>query len=65
MLLAVESGVGFTIIPCGAKKRFSSLVKIPLRDLPCTHIGLAWDPATASPAVLDFVQTAKNGEPKI
>ena len=59
MLLTVEAGTGFTIIPCGAKKRFSGLVKIPVRDLPHTSIGLAWDPATASPAVLDFIATAK------
>ena len=64
MLLAVEAGVGFTIIPCGAKKRFSSLTKIPIRDLPHTSIGLAWDPTTASPAVLDFIQTAKTGTSK-
>lgn len=62
MLLTVEAGPGFTIIPCGSKKRFSGLVKIPVRDLPHTYIGLAWDPATASPAVLDFIQTAKGSK---
>lgn len=59
MLLTVEAGAGFTILPCGAKKRFSGLVKIPVQDLPYTAIGLGWNPAAASPAVLDFVELAR------
>ena len=64
MLLTVESGVGFTILPCDGKKRFSGLVKIPLRDLPHTAVGLAWDSSTASPAVLEFVELAKTSVKK-
>lgn len=59
MLLTVEAGAGFTILPCGDKKRFSGLVKIPVRDLPHTAIGLGWNPSAAAPAVLDFVELAK------
>lgn len=59
MLLTVEAGAGFTILPCGGKKRFSGLIKIPLRNVSHTAIGLAWDPATASPAVWEFVEEAK------
>lgn len=59
MLLTVESGVGFTILPCGSKKRFSGLVKIPIPSLPHTTVGLAWDPSTASAAVLEFVEQAR------
>lgn len=58
-LLTVEAGVGFTILPCGSKKRFSDLVKIPIPSLPHTSVGLAWDPSTASAAVLEFVEQAK------
>lgn len=59
MLLTVESGVGFTILPCGSRKRFSDLVKIAVPSLPHTFIGLAWDPSTASAPVLEFVELAK------
>ena len=59
MMLTVESGVGFTILPCDGKKRFSGLIKVPVRDLPHTAVGLAWDPSAASPAVLEFVELAK------
>lgn len=59
MLLTVESGVGFTILPCDGKKRFSGMVKIPVKGLSHTSIGLAWDPASAGPAVLEFVELAK------
>lgn len=59
MLLTVEAGAGFTILPCGTKKRFSGLVKIPVQGLAHTAIGLGWNPAAASPAVLDFVELAK------
>lgn len=59
MMLTVESGVGFTILPCGNRKRFSGLTKIPIPTLPHTSVGLAWDPSTASAAVLEFVEQAK------
>lgn len=59
MLLTVESGVGFTILPCDGKKRFSGLIKIPVRGLSHTCVGFAWDPAAAGPAVLEFVELAK------
>lgn len=59
MMLTVESGVGFTILPCGSRKRFSDLTKIPIPTLPHTSVGLAWDPSTASAAVLEFVEQAK------
>lgn len=59
MLLMVESGVGFTILPCGGKKRFAHLVKIPLRNFPFATVGLAWNPATAGEPVLSFIAQAK------
>ncbi|MBP3520240.1 MAG: LysR family transcriptional regulator [Oscillospiraceae bacterium] len=59
MLLMVESGMGFTILPCGGKKRFAHLVKIPLRNFPCATVGLAWNPATAGEPVLSFIAQAK------
>lgn len=61
MLLTVESGVGFTILPCDTKKRFSGLIKIPVKDLSHTAVGLAWDPSSAGPAVLEFIELAKTG----
>lgn len=59
MLLMVESGVGFTVLPCGSKKKFAHLVKIPIRNFPTATVGLAWNPATAGEPVLDFVEQAK------
>lgn len=59
MLMMVESGAGFTILPCGGQKRFAHLVKIPLRNFPCATIGLAWNPATAGEPVLSFIEQAK------
>lgn len=59
VLLTVESGVGFTILPCGDKKQFSDLVKIPIRSLPHTHVGLAWDPTLSSTVVLEFIEQAR------
>lgn len=64
MLLTVEAGAGFTILPCGTKKRFSGLTKIPLTDLPHTAIGLGWNPSSASTAALDFVELAKKNMKK-
>lgn len=58
MLLMVESGVGFTILPCSSKKRFAHLVKIPLRKFPTAMVGLAWNPVTAGEPVLEFVEQA-------
>lgn len=59
MLLMVESGVGFTILPCGSKKKFAHLVKIPLKKFPTATVGLAWNPVTAGEPVLKFVEQAK------
>lgn len=59
MLLMVESGVGFTVLPCGGKKKFAHLVKIPLREFPTATVGLAWNPATAGEPVLEFVEQAR------
>lgn len=59
MLLMVESGVGFTVLPCSRKKKFAHLVKIPLRQFPTATVGLAWNPVTAGEPVLEFVEQAK------
>lgn len=59
MLLMIESGVGFTVLPCGNKKRFAHLTKIPLTDFPTATVGLAWNPATAGEPVLEFLEQAK------
>ena len=59
MFLNVESGIGFTILPCSKKKQFSGLVKIPLTDLPDMPIGLAWIPERKNKTVQDFIQHAK------
>lgn len=59
MLLMVESGVGFTVLPCSSKKRFAHLVKIPLRKFPTATVGLAWNPVTAGEPVLEFVEQAR------
>lgn len=59
MLLMIESGVGFTVLPCGGKKRFAHLTKIPLTDFPTATVGLAWNPATAGESVTEFLEQAK------
>lgn len=59
MLLSVESGIGFTILPCSGKKRFANLEKIPLRNFPHATVGLAWNPATAGEPVLDFIEQTR------
>lgn len=59
MLLMVESGVGFTILPCSSKKRFAHLVKIPLKQFQTATVGLAWNPVTAGEPMLEFVEQAR------
>lgn len=59
MFLNVESGIGFTILPCSKKKQFSGLVKIPLKDLPDMPVGLAWIPERKNKTVQDFIQHAQ------
>lgn len=58
MMLAVEAGLGFTVLPCCKAKKFSGLMKIPLKNVPSIALGLAWAPALADEAVRDFVETA-------
>lgn len=59
MFLNVESGIGFTILPCSKKKQFSGLVKIPLEDFQDVSVGLAWIPERKNKTVQDFIQHAK------
>ena len=58
MMLAVEAELGVTVLPCCKTKRFSGLIKIPLKQVPPIALGLAWAPALADEAVRDFVETA-------
>ena len=60
MLLAVEAGIGFTVLPCGKAKRFSGLIKIPLKNVPLIEQGLAWVCAEAQEGTVirQFVDTA-------
>ena len=58
MMLAVEAGLGVTVLPCCKTKRFSGLIKIPLKNVAPIALGLAWAPALADEAVRDFVETA-------
>lgn len=62
MLLAVESGVACTILPSGKSKRFSGLVKILLQGVDPLPLGLAYLPASASPALLEFLELAQQPE---
>lgn len=58
MLLAVEAGGGFTILPCGKAKKFSGLIKIPLKNVPSMELGLAWTLTQELIQVKHFVETA-------
>ena len=60
MLLAVEAGVGFTVLPCGKAKKFSGLIKIPLKNVLPAQLGLAWvcGSGQEGSVVRQFVDTA-------
>ncbi len=58
MLLAVEAGAGFTVLPCGKAKRFSGLIKIPLKNVHAVELGLAWAREQDQEAAGKFVDTA-------
>ena len=58
MLLAVEAGIGFTVLPCGKAKKFSGIIKIPLKNVPPIELGLAWAWTQGESVVKQFVDTA-------
>ncbi len=60
MLLAVEAGIGLTVLPCGRAKKFSGLIKIPLKNVSPIELGLAWVCAGApeGSVIKQFVDTA-------
>lgn len=60
MLLAVEAGIGVTVLPCGRAKRFSGLIKIPLKNVPPIELGLLWVSAGGQEksVIKQFVDTA-------
>lgn len=60
MLLAVEAGIGVTVLPCGKAKKFSGLIKIPLKNVPPIELGLLWVCAGGQEksVIRQFVDTA-------
>lgn len=58
MLLAVEAGIGVTVLPCGKGKKFSGLVKIPLKHVPPIELGLAWIGGPDHAVANAFAETA-------
>lgn len=58
MLLAVEAGIGVTVLPCGKAKKFSGLIKIPLKNVQPIELGLAWVNNPENTAVRAFAETA-------
>ncbi len=60
MLLAVEAGIGITVLPCGKAKKFSGLMKIPLKNVPPIELGLVWARAGGQEGsvIRQFVDTA-------
>lgn len=62
MLLAVEAGVACTILPSGKNKRFSGLIKIPLKDIAPVPLGLAYIPSNVSPILQEFLDLAQRPE---
>ena len=59
MLIAVQSGIGFTILPCSRSKKFSGLLKIPLKDVRPMPLGIAWYGARMSPELEAFIAIAE------
>lgn len=59
MLIAVQSGIGFTILPCSRSKKFSGLLKIPLKDVRPMPLGIAWYGARMSPELEAFIALAE------
>lgn len=59
MLIAVQSGIGFTIPPCSRSKKFSGLLKIPLKDVRPMPLGIAWYGARMSPELEAFIALAE------
>lgn len=63
MLIAVQSGIGFTVLPCSRSKKFSGLIKIPLKDAAPMALGIAWHTAHLSPMLETFIDmTRKQAE---
>lgn len=65
MLLNVQAGIGFTILPCSRSKKFSGLIKIPLQNVTPMPIGLAWLTSNSDKLVQSFVEHAKKIEFKV
>lgn len=59
MLIAVQSGIGFTILPCSRSKKFSGLLKIPLKDVKPVPLGIAWYSARTTPELESFIALAE------
>lgn len=59
MLIAVQSGIGFTVLPCSRSKKFSGLIKIPLKDTAPMPLGIAWHNAHRSPMLEAFIEIAR------
>lgn len=59
MLIAVQSGIGFTILPCSRSKKFSGLIKIPLKDVKPMPLGLAWYAPRATPEIEGLINLAQ------
>ena len=59
MLIAVQSGIGFTILPCSRSKKFSGLLKIPLKDVKPVPLGIAWYSVRTTPELESFIALAE------
>ncbi len=59
MLLAVESGIACTILPCGKSKRFSNMIKVLLRGFDPVPLGMAYLPASAGSVLQEFLELSQ------